>query len=670
MTKPLLGEFWNWTGLVTDGVNGMVAIFASHLMYKWCTKAKVVELESKAVGLKLKPDEPIPVLESDEPEYEFQQRSNTKGKRAADRPRKQTKTLDRATTSAAAVAASSASVASLASATGLDINLNQSLHPSVSHLPLDISASVRKSGRTTSRPTNYRNFLDEDEEDQMQKKRSNKQVRKLQVRDDDDNDNNYLAINDTEHDEEIISKKPKSTNGSQTKRKPKKQATEPLEDPITTLFLSDMQHVVILVKMYSLVRPRIRHGHATLFIIQEADFIRKAPLVPRKPFVKLPLVLRDFTAAGGEEEQIDVDIELELAEMNSNAAPPLEQDTTGEDPTGENGENDNTSLSNATQPTDRSTALCPSFATTSQLGNSTAELERTAKLRSQQARKNGSQNKRLMMAQYLYDPTSTAATTTVSGAASSFVSSVIQEASPVPSSTSSHPNQASSVPNTVPNTAGSSTSTPPTPPLSNFLLQRFGLSLNNAITPVGGTSNFNLASINTTLPAPAAPNPPQPVSNNTNPIAAPNDAIVIASTQANDIAVDAQARDIEANEDGEGDEGELPPRPDQIEFIPPLPRGSCNGYYCGGLVVLDEGRCIVDEVTMPTPRAADVPGNNVNRLQRQDQCRFCLYYYYSVHVFGVRGAHNRRPLPACVVYAIRQKYPNALGTPYKGFRLI
>jgi hypothetical protein len=46
--------------------------------------------------------------------------------------------------------------------------------------------------------------------------------------------------------------------------------------------------------------------------------------------------------------------------------------------------------------------------------------------------------------------------------------------------------------------------------------------------------------------------------------------------------------------------------------------------------------------------------------------RWCLYWWYAVNIFGVRG--ERRPLPNCIVNTVRQAYPNINGDAFTGFK--
>ena len=56
---------------------------------------------------------------------------------------------------------------------------------------------------------------------------------------------------------------------------------------------------------------------------------------------------------------------------------------------------------------------------------------------------------------------------------------------------------------------------------------------------------------------------------------------------------------------------------------------------------------------------------NSTQLARTDQAhrRFALYYWVAIEIFG---AVSRIKLPECVLSAVRAKYPNPIGEPYKG----
>jgi len=47
--------------------------------------------------------------------------------------------------------------------------------------------------------------------------------------------------------------------------------------------------------------------------------------------------------------------------------------------------------------------------------------------------------------------------------------------------------------------------------------------------------------------------------------------------------------------------------------------------------------------------------------------RNMLYWWYATNVFLICGKGCRGPLPECLVYAIRCRYPNPKGVPYAGF---
>ncbi len=84
----------------------------------------------------------------------------------------------------------------------------------------------------------------------------------------------------------------------------------------------------------------------------------------------------------------------------------------------------------------------------------------------------------------------------------------------------------------------------------------------------------------------------------------------------------------------------------------------------------------MSEITIPDPSEAAVPGNRYTAAEIEDglddnnKKRFALYYWFAVNVFGVRGQHNRRELPRCVVAKIRELYPNPFGRLYRGFERV
>lgn len=49
------------------------------------------------------------------------------------------------------------------------------------------------------------------------------------------------------------------------------------------------------------------------------------------------------------------------------------------------------------------------------------------------------------------------------------------------------------------------------------------------------------------------------------------------------------------------------------------------------------------------------------------QLRNVHYWWYATNMFCVRGKGFRGQLPSCVVAFLREKYPNAVGVPYRGF---
>ena len=96
--------------------------------------------------------------------------------------------------------------------------------------------------------------------------------------------------------------------------------------------------------------------------------------------------------------------------------------------------------------------------------------------------------------------------------------------------------------------------------------------------------------------------------------------------------------------------------------------GPCNGRFCGPHIALeDPSICIVDEINMPVLNGRHAPWNSNPALSTPKSKRHSLYYWWATYVFGVRGRYNRLVLPLCVVYAIRNKYPNPLGEVYVGF---
>jgi hypothetical protein len=47
---------------------------------------------------------------------------------------------------------------------------------------------------------------------------------------------------------------------------------------------------------------------------------------------------------------------------------------------------------------------------------------------------------------------------------------------------------------------------------------------------------------------------------------------------------------------------------------------------------------------------------------------FILYYWYVTNVYSIIGSKNRAKLKKCPMSAIRQRFPNPMGTPYTEFQ--
>ena len=49
------------------------------------------------------------------------------------------------------------------------------------------------------------------------------------------------------------------------------------------------------------------------------------------------------------------------------------------------------------------------------------------------------------------------------------------------------------------------------------------------------------------------------------------------------------------------------------------------------------------------------------------QKRFVCYWWFAYNIYSVQGRGNRMVMPACIVHAVRSKFPEASGV-YKGHR--
>lgn len=57
----------------------------------------------------------------------------------------------------------------------------------------------------------------------------------------------------------------------------------------------------------------------------------------------------------------------------------------------------------------------------------------------------------------------------------------------------------------------------------------------------------------------------------------------------------------------------------------------------------------------------------MNATLPHNHLRNLLYFWYATTVFCHTHAGTRKPLPRCLVAAIRALFPNLAGTPYRGF---
>lgn len=97
----------------------------------------------------------------------------------------------------------------------------------------------------------------------------------------------------------------------------------------------------------------------------------------------------------------------------------------------------------------------------------------------------------------------------------------------------------------------------------------------------------------------------------------------------------------------------------------------CNGEHCSkgphkfsDCVVsqMPPESVNIQEIRMKCTSAishATLPNNHIRNL---------LYFWYATTIFSFTHKGTRRPLPRCLVAAIRALYPNPAGMPYAGFQ--
>jgi len=115
---------------------------------------------------------------------------------------------------------------------------------------------------------------------------------------------------------------------------------------------------------------------------------------------------------------------------------------------------------------------------------------------------------------------------------------------------------------------------------------------------------------------------------------------------------------------------------DRIWADDPLPKPcNCRGELCstGGIHLK---QCIVQSLPPLTRNLATIAEfcpmyeeehNGVANMPN-DTKRWLLYYWYSTEFYKIRGAGNRKELPACLVEAIRKAFPALPGKGYAGFK--
>jgi hypothetical protein len=118
------------------------------------------------------------------------------------------------------------------------------------------------------------------------------------------------------------------------------------------------------------------------------------------------------------------------------------------------------------------------------------------------------------------------------------------------------------------------------------------------------------------------------------------------------------------DDDGDWDPSfELPPKPN--------PRCTASKRLCSLYGQVFTSRCVCEQMPVPEDLEAvyDAYQGTTEPLEAMSNShkRNMIYWMYATDVFMVRGQGVRRPLPPCLVYCIRCKYPNSKGVEYKGY---
>ena len=153
----------------------------------------------------------------------------------------------------------------------------------------------------------------------------------------------------------------------------------------------------------------------------------------------------------------------------------------------------------------------------------------------------------------------------------------------------------------------------------------------------------------------------------------PTDAPMVAYPTAAlaDIKSEKPVKDDRGgSDDDNGDDGDdWDPR-----FEPPPKPDSCctaSNRLCSLYGQVFTSHCICEQMPVPDDLEAvyDAYQGTTEPLESMSNSlkRNMVYWMYATDVFMVRGQGIRKPLPPCLVYCIRCKYPNDKGVSYKGY---
>ena len=108
---------------------------------------------------------------------------------------------------------------------------------------------------------------------------------------------------------------------------------------------------------------------------------------------------------------------------------------------------------------------------------------------------------------------------------------------------------------------------------------------------------------------------------------------------------------------------------------PPKPNSRCtaSNRLCSLYGQVFTSHCICEQMPVPDDLDAvyDAYQGTTEPLESMSNSlkRNMIYWMYATDVFMVRGRGVRKPLPPCLVYCIRCKYPNEKGVLYKGYEV-